>query len=202
MKLITKANYATAVQHTFDLVGGIAYLAVWVSPRNPRVPHINIWYRIVMEIGIVSSHLIWRYRTRHDHRAAKAVGKSYDEYIKSLELPTTESLPRNSNSSSLPSLPLETEKFYNDVEMGHFDYTFKSSKSTESLDVVPPQPEGNEWDPEKGRPLTFNGVLSTQESETYHTGLDRDVSMTVPPPIHVRNGDKDGYGKSQFHEML
>jgi hypothetical protein len=34
-----------------------------------------------MEVGIVSSHLIWLLRTRSIRRKAREVGQTYDEYV-------------------------------------------------------------------------------------------------------------------------
>jgi len=55
---------ALTVQHTFDIVGGLSYLAV-----------------MLLEIGVVASHLVWYWRTRHARRAAKAAGLTYDQYV-------------------------------------------------------------------------------------------------------------------------
>ncbi|KAF2398137.1 hypothetical protein EJ06DRAFT_480605, partial [Trichodelitschia bisporula] len=55
---------ALAVQRSFDVIGGVSYICV-----------------LVLEIGIVSSHLVWLYRTRNVREAAKRAGKKYDEYV-------------------------------------------------------------------------------------------------------------------------
>lgn len=41
----------------------------------------NISISAVLEIGIFASHIMWRHRNREVLRAAKRLGKSYDEYV-------------------------------------------------------------------------------------------------------------------------
>ncbi|KAL2128887.1 hypothetical protein VTI74DRAFT_8508 [Chaetomium olivicolor] len=53
---------ALVAQNTFDLVGGIVYIAC-----------------CVLEIGIFSSHLVWLARTQKIRKAAAAEGKTFDD---------------------------------------------------------------------------------------------------------------------------
>jgi len=55
---------ALAAQHTFDVLGGTAYILV-----------------LTMESGIGFVQLVWLWRTRKVRAEAKAVGMDYDEYI-------------------------------------------------------------------------------------------------------------------------
>jgi len=59
---------ALAVQHSFDLLGGILYIIV-----------------LLLELGICGSQLVWLYRTRKVRKAARAAGQTYDEYNRSLK---------------------------------------------------------------------------------------------------------------------
>jgi hypothetical protein len=38
--------------------------------------------RLLLEVGIIGSHLIWLYRTRHIRRSAQKASKTFDEYCK------------------------------------------------------------------------------------------------------------------------
>jgi len=55
---------ALAAQHTFDVLGGTAYILI-----------------LTMESGIGFVQLVWLWRTRKVRAEAKAVGMDYDEYI-------------------------------------------------------------------------------------------------------------------------
>lgn len=59
---------ALVAQEHFDVLGGVSYISV-----------------MVMEIGIVSSHLIWFWRTRYARKRAHELGKDYDTYVNSLD---------------------------------------------------------------------------------------------------------------------
>ena len=117
-----------------------------------------------MEIGIVSSHLIWRYRTRHDHRAAKAAGKSYDDYIKSMQLPTVNPGPEIHKSSLPVSTAVVSEMSYDQAAIGRSDH------------------------------------MSTSRNLTEH--LDGALSVTIPPPVHVRTGDKVENRRGELQDMV
>ncbi|OAA60562.1 Cystinosin/ERS1p repeat protein [Niveomyces insectorum RCEF 264] len=53
---------ALVAQNTFDVLGGVLYIIC-----------------AVLEIGIFMSHIIWRIRTRHIRKQAKAQGKTFDD---------------------------------------------------------------------------------------------------------------------------
>ncbi|GAM36529.1 PQ-loop repeat protein [Talaromyces pinophilus] len=56
--------FALAAQGTFDILGGILYLVVFLA-----------------EVGLFASHVIWRLRHRKLVRAAKESGKSLEEFL-------------------------------------------------------------------------------------------------------------------------
>ncbi|KUL92071.1 hypothetical protein ZTR_02527 [Talaromyces verruculosus] len=56
--------FALAAQGTFDILGGILYLVVFLA-----------------EVGLFASHVIWRLRHRKLVRAAKESGKSVEEFL-------------------------------------------------------------------------------------------------------------------------
>jgi hypothetical protein len=155
-----------------------------------------------MEIGIVSSHLIWLYRTRHDHRAARTAGKSYDDYIKSLELPTEKPDSDIDNSSPRSSLTLATEMSYDDGATGRSDYTSTPYHSRECLHGVQIQYPRNECSLGYGQSLTFSGVPNTSLSEPYLAVNEGDVGVTIPPPVHVRTGDRIENRRTELEEMV
>ncbi|OAX79920.1 hypothetical protein ACJ72_05756 [Emergomyces africanus] len=55
---------ALAAEGTFDILGGIVYIVV-----------------LLLELGIFTSHLIWRFRFRELREAAKTSGMSIDEFL-------------------------------------------------------------------------------------------------------------------------
>ncbi|KKZ63678.1 hypothetical protein EMCG_01985 [[Emmonsia] crescens] len=55
---------ALAVEGTFDILGGVVYIVV-----------------LLLELGIFTSHIIWRFRFRELRKAAKASGMSVDELL-------------------------------------------------------------------------------------------------------------------------
>ncbi|KAF7593235.1 hypothetical protein BBP40_011776 [Aspergillus hancockii] len=56
--------FALAAQGSFDILGGIMYIVV-----------------VILEAGIYTSHIIWRFRYRKLRKEAKAAGKSVDEML-------------------------------------------------------------------------------------------------------------------------
>ncbi|OJD11047.1 hypothetical protein AJ78_08105 [Emergomyces pasteurianus Ep9510] len=55
---------ALVVEGTFDILGGIVYIVV-----------------LLLELGIFTSHIIWRFRFRELRKAAKASGMSIDDFL-------------------------------------------------------------------------------------------------------------------------
>ena len=71
----------TAAQGTFDILGGILYLVVYVLTFTSW--RLSDWpvYSFLAEVGIFASHVIWRLRHRKLVRAAKESGKSVEEFL-------------------------------------------------------------------------------------------------------------------------
>ncbi|RMZ69584.1 pq loop repeat [Pyrenophora seminiperda CCB06] len=61
---------------------------------------------MVLETGIFASQAIWLWRVRHIRRAAKKVGKTYDEYIAE----NTKKIPRSDSAETIVDVEAAREK--------------------------------------------------------------------------------------------
>ncbi|KAI0004037.1 PQ loop repeat-domain-containing protein [Xylariaceae sp. FL0662B] len=85
-----------AAQKSFDIIGGILYIAC-----------------ILLELGIFLSHIIWRIRTREIRREAKSRGKTFDDMAADAE---AEGLPFKFAYRKSSAPPKRVEQ--SDVEAG------------------------------------------------------------------------------------
>jgi hypothetical protein len=60
----TKINTNAVAQHEFDILGGVVYIIV-----------------LLLEIGIILSHLVWLFRSRDVRAAAAAEEKTFDDIL-------------------------------------------------------------------------------------------------------------------------
>ncbi|RAO68778.1 uncharacterized protein BHQ10_004790 [Talaromyces amestolkiae] len=80
--------FALAAQGTFDILGGILYLVVFLA-----------------EVGLFTSHVIWRLRHRQIVREAKESGKSVEELLAEKE--DGRDRENKTNTSSVVQTPVE-----------------------------------------------------------------------------------------------
>lgn len=74
----------TAFEGSFDVLGGVMYIIVFVllfSIVSYHIAVLTLNSSIVMEGGIYVCHIIWRIRHRRLIKEAKAAGKTVDEML-------------------------------------------------------------------------------------------------------------------------
>src|SRR4051812_14955389 len=66
---------------------------------------------MVLETGIFASQAIWLWRVRHIRRAAKKVGKTYDEYVAE----NNKKIPRSDSAETIVDVEAAREKDTSDA---------------------------------------------------------------------------------------
>ncbi|EDU41625.1 conserved hypothetical protein [Pyrenophora tritici-repentis Pt-1C-BFP] len=80
---------AIVAQQWFDALGASLYIAC-----------------MALETGIFASQAVWLWRVRHIRRAAKKVGKTYDEYVAE----STKKIPRSDSAETMVDVEAAREK--------------------------------------------------------------------------------------------
>ncbi|KAI2486183.1 pq loop repeat protein [Pyrenophora tritici-repentis] len=80
---------AIVAQQWFDALGASLYIAC-----------------MALEAGIFASQAVWLWRVRHIRRAAKKVGKTYDEYVAE----STKKIPRSDSTETMVDVEAAREK--------------------------------------------------------------------------------------------
>ncbi|KAJ5317555.1 hypothetical protein N7508_002063 [Penicillium antarcticum] len=92
--------FALAAQGSFDILGGIMYILVYVILTVALGLKLTYTCRVVLESGIYISHTIWRIRYRKLRKEAKTRGISIDELLDENNIQDTHDLEKGGYSGA------------------------------------------------------------------------------------------------------
>ncbi|OCK85241.1 hypothetical protein K432DRAFT_287162, partial [Lepidopterella palustris CBS 459.81] len=135
---------ALAAQNTFDYLGGTLYIVC-----------------VLLEIGIFISQFIWLYRTRHIRRAAKKMGKTYDEYMADTTPPSDRQRPDTART-------VETLDAYNGESYETIYETIAALEKCKTKDVKSPKNENLDLEMGiQGVKVTEKGMVARSAGRVY-----------------------------------